>query len=194
MSTTGTITSIDGNHVVIASVKELDRALFPNETDNDDNDTTTTTTTTTNHHHYHHDDNGDPESNENNAANRQRQMQSLTTSSSGNSDDGSEIDILCLYTRQALESLCEDSNGRKCEQNYMNYEVHMKQRCQLGIDQTVSVVLVGVLVVVVVGSTVDGDNRWFNNHYICIRALCPSNILNLSIYSLCLSVEYSIHI
>ena len=59
-------------------------------------------------------------------------------------DDGSVVDLLCVYTRQALEALCEESGGKKCDRNYPDYRGHMDLKCQLAVDQTVSMCYVQV--------------------------------------------------
>lgn len=53
-------------------------------------------------------------------------------------DDGSVIDIMCMYTREALVELCNEMKGNNCGQKYVDYASKMKQRCELGVDQTVS--------------------------------------------------------
>ena len=53
-------------------------------------------------------------------------------------DDGSVIDLLCLYTRQALITLCIDLKGNKCDEKYLYYENNMNLKCKMGVDQTVN--------------------------------------------------------
>jgi hypothetical protein len=53
-------------------------------------------------------------------------------------DSGETIDILCLYTRQALVGLCNDSQGHGCDDNYLDYRDEMDDKCQFLVHQTVS--------------------------------------------------------
>lgn len=53
-------------------------------------------------------------------------------------DSGETIDILCLYTRQALIGMCEMMQGRNCVSRYTNYIPAMNDRCQFAVHQTVS--------------------------------------------------------
>lgn len=53
-------------------------------------------------------------------------------------DSGDVIDILCVYTRQALEGLCERLGGHRCYREYTNYISRMNDECQLAVGQTVS--------------------------------------------------------
>ena len=62
----------------------------------------------------------------------------INSRSLSNDDDGSVIDILCLYTREALEARCEALGGRKCTENYSQYKDIMNDKCQFAVHQTVS--------------------------------------------------------
>jgi hypothetical protein len=53
-------------------------------------------------------------------------------------DDGDVIDILCLYTREALVGLCYSMNGRDCDIKYLRYGNAMEDKCQFAVHQTVS--------------------------------------------------------
>ncbi len=53
-------------------------------------------------------------------------------------DSGDTIDVLCLYTRQALIERCQASpNGKDCSNNYSNYIASMNEKCQFAVHQTV---------------------------------------------------------
>ncbi len=54
-----------------------------------------------------------------------------------NYDDGSVIDVLCLYTRQALESRCKALKGKDCSDKYSNYINTMNDKCQFAVHQAV---------------------------------------------------------
>ena len=58
-------------------------------------------------------------------------------------DSGESIDVLCLYTAQALQARCSASKGKKGKKcsdpnNYLNYVEIMNEKCQLAAHQTVS--------------------------------------------------------
>ena len=50
------------------------------------------------------------------------------------------IDIMCLYTVQALKSRCQSSGGKNCSESkdYLKYVDSMNEKCQLAVQQTVS--------------------------------------------------------
>jgi hypothetical protein len=103
-------------HPYVAIVHELDIASFPSEKD------------TGNDVEYY-----DRETQIVDKGNH-RKVQSETI---GSGDDGSTIDILCLYTRQALQSLCEGLNGKNCDRQYLDYKASMNLQCRMAVDQTV---------------------------------------------------------
>ncbi len=54
-------------------------------------------------------------------------------------DNGDRIDLLCLYTREALEGLCNKMKGNNCDERYSLWEDAMKDKCMFAVQQTVSV-------------------------------------------------------
>lgn len=56
------------------------------------------------------------------------------------SNDEDRIDIMCLYTVQALQSRCQSSGKKNCSEssNYLKYVDSMNEKCQLAVQQTVS--------------------------------------------------------
>ena len=100
---------------VVASIRELDNVSFPDETDHQNNRSLKRVNINT----------------ENQKSIKRREVQTTF-------DDGSVVDILCLYTRQALEELCNYSKEKKCHKKYLKFVSAMNTKCQLAVDQTVS--------------------------------------------------------
>ena len=62
----------------------------------------------------------------------------LTQAQETNSDDGSVVDVLCLYTKEALEAKCESLNGKDCSKRYSAFINNMNYECQFAANQAVS--------------------------------------------------------
>ncbi len=60
------------------------------------------------------------------------------------STDKTEIDILCLYTRSALEALCNELRGKNCDKKYNDYVGKMNDKCDHSVSLTVSAIF-GIL-------------------------------------------------
>ena len=74
----------------------------------------------------------------NNAKNTERHYQRLIQAQQFNPDDGSVVDVLCLYTKQALEAKCESLNGKNCSKRYSDFIKNMNDECQFAANQAVS--------------------------------------------------------
>lgn len=59
-------------------------------------------------------------------------------------DDGNTIDVLCLYTVEALQSRCIALKGKDCylPKKYLEYVDSMNKKCEFAIHQTVRITTV----------------------------------------------------
>ena len=115
--------NVDSANTVIAIVYEISLASLPSETETDDE------------HQRYDDARGDRQleaTSHEVLISTERQMQ-------GSANGESIIDLLCMYTREALETLCAEMKGKNCNTNYTKYISSMKQKCEMAVDQTVSV-------------------------------------------------------